>query len=196
MEFDCELAVDGAAVQPMVSWGTNPSQVVALDARIPDPAALATPEARAAAERALTYMGLAPGAAIAGQRLDRIFIGSCTNSRIEDLRVVADVVRGRSVAPHIRAMVVPGSGLVKRQAEAEGIDKVLRDAGFDWREPGCSMCVGMNADRLAPGERCAATSNRNFENRQGRGGRTHLMSPALAAASAIAGCIAAPADLG
>ena len=138
---------------------------------------------------------MTPGVAIAGLRLDRVFIGSCTNSRIEDLRVVAEVVRGRRVAPHVRAMVVPGSGLVKRQAEAEGIDRVLRDAGFDWREPGCSMCVGMNADRLHPGERCAATSNRNFENRQGRGGRTHLMSPALAAASAIAGCIAAPADL-
>ncbi|HWV59890.1 MAG TPA: aconitase family protein, partial [Sphingopyxis sp.] len=128
----------------------------------------------------------------AGQRLDRIFIGSCTNSRIEDLRVAADIVRGRHVAPHVRAMVVPGSGLVKRQAEAEGIADTLRAAGFDWREPGCSMCVGMNADRLNPGERCAATSNRNFENRQGRGGRTHLMSPALAAASAVAGCIASP----
>jgi len=127
--------------------------------------------------------------------IDRVFIGSCTNSRIEDLRVVAAVVEGRRVADHVRAMVVPGSGLVKRQAEAEGIDRILRAAGFDWREPGCSMCVGMNADRLLPGERCAATSNRNFENRQGRGGRTHLMSPALAAASAIAGCIADPASL-
>lgn len=190
--FDREIRVDARDVRPMVSWGTNPSQVVAIDARIPDPATLANVETRAAAERALAYMGLAPGAPIAGQRLDRVFIGSCTNSRIEDLRVVADVVRGHRVAPHIRAMVVPGSGLVKRQAESEGIDAVLRDAGFDWREPGCSMCVGMNADRLQRGERCAATSNRNFENRQGRGGRTHLMSPALAAASAIAGCIAAP----
>jgi 3-isopropylmalate/(R)-2-methylmalate dehydratase large subunit len=137
-------------------------------------------------------MDLEPGSPIAGQRLDRVFIGSCTNSRIEDLRAAAAVVRGRRVAPHVRAMVVPGSGLVKRQAEAEGIAATLRAAGFDWREPGCSMCVGMNADRLAPGERCAATSNRNFENRQGRGGRTHLMSPALAAASAIAGAIASP----
>lgn len=190
--FDRELRFDARDVRPMVSWGTNPSQVIAVDGLIPDPAALASADACGAAERALAYMDLAPGMAIAGQRLDRVFIGSCTNSRIEDLRVVAGIVRGRRVAPHVRAMVVPGSGLVKKQAEGEGIDRILRDAGFDWREPGCSMCVGMNADRLQPGERCAATSNRNFENRQGRGGRTHLMSPALAAASAIAGCIAAP----
>ena len=190
--FDREIRIDARDVRPMVSWGTNPSQVVAIDGCIPDPAALANADARAMAERALDYMDLMPGAAIAGQRLDRIFIGSCTNSRIEDLRIVADIVRGRRVAAHVRAMVVPGSGLVKKQAEEEGIDAVLRDAGFDWREPGCSMCVGMNADRLQPGERCAATSNRNFENRQGRGGRTHLMSPALAAASAVAGCIASP----
>ena len=190
--FDRELRVDACDVRPMVSWGTNPSQVVAIDGRVPDPAALTSAEARGAAERALAYMDLVPGAPIAGQPLDRVFIGSCTNSRIEDLRVVAEIVRGRRVAPHVRAMIVPGSGLVKRQAEDEGIDHVLRDAGFDWREPGCSMCVGMNADRLQAGERCAATSNRNFENRQGRGGRTHLMSPALAAASAIAGRIAAP----
>jgi 3-isopropylmalate/(R)-2-methylmalate dehydratase large subunit len=189
--FDRELRVDARDVRPMVSWGTNPSQVVAIDGLVPDPAALTSAEARAAATRALAYMDLTPGVPIAGLRLDRVFIGSCTNSRIEDLRIVAEVVRGRRVAPHVRAMVVPGSGLVKRQAEEEGIDRVLRDTGFDWREPGCSMCVGMNADRLQPGERCAATSNRNFENRQGRGGRTHLMSPALAAASAIAGCIAA-----
>jgi 3-isopropylmalate/(R)-2-methylmalate dehydratase large subunit len=190
--FDREVRIDAREVRPMVTWGTNPSQVVAIDGRVPDPAMLGHAEMRAAAERALGYMGLAPGEAIAGQRLDRVFIGSCTNSRIEDLRIVAAVARGHRVAPHVRAMIVPGSGLVKRQAEAEGLDLILRDAGFDWREPGCSMCVGMNADRLQPGERCAATSNRNFENRQGRGGRTHLMSPALAAASAIAGCIAAP----
>ncbi len=190
--FDREMRVDARDVRPMVSWGTNPSQVAPIDGRVPDPAALTNAEARGAATRALAYMDLTPGVPIAGLRLDRVFIGSCTNSRIEDLRIVAEVVRGRRVAPHVRAMVVPGSGLVKRQAEQEGIDRVLRDAGFDWREPGCSMCVGMNADRLLPGERCAATSNRNFENRQGRGGRTHLMSPALAAASAIAGCIAAP----
>ncbi|WP_447755563.1 3-isopropylmalate dehydratase large subunit [Sphingopyxis fribergensis] len=194
--FDRDLAFDAADVRPMVSWGTNPSQAVAVDARIPDPARLADADARSAAARALAYMDLTPGRTIAGTPLDRVFIGSCTNSRIEDLRIAADIVRGRTVARHIRAMVVPGSGLVKRQAEAEGIDAVLRAAGFDWREPGCSMCVGMNADALRPGERCAATSNRNFENRQGRGGRTHLMSPALAAASAIAGCIADPASLG
>ena len=193
--FDREVRVDAADVTAMVSWGTNPSQVVRIDGTIPDPASLSGAEARAAAERSIAYMDLAPGAPIAGTRIDRVFIGSCTNSRIEDLRVVADLVRDRRVAPHVRAMVVPGSGLVKRQAEAEGIDVVLRAAGFDWREPGCSMCVGMNADRLQPGERCAATSNRNFENRQGRGGRTHLMSPALAAASAIAGCIADPSML-
>jgi 3-isopropylmalate/(R)-2-methylmalate dehydratase large subunit len=193
--FDRELRIDADAVAPMVSWGTNPSQVIAIDGVVPDPACLADPDARAVAERALAYMGLTPGRPIAGTPIDRVFIGSCTNSRIEDLRVVAAVVEGRRVADHVRAMVVPGSGLVKRQAEAEGIDRFLRAAGFDWREPGCSMCVGMNADRLLPGERCAATSNRNFENRQGRGGRTHLMSPALAAASAIAGCIADPAIL-
>ncbi|WP_188235663.1 3-isopropylmalate dehydratase large subunit [Sphingopyxis sp. LK2115] len=190
--FDREMRIDARDVRPMVSWGTNPSQVVPIDGCVPDPAALGSADARAAAARALTYMDLEPGSPIAGQRLDRVFIGSCTNSRIEDLRAAAAVVRGRRVAPHVRAMVVPGSGLVKRQAEAEGIAATLRAAGFDWREPGCSMCVGMNADRLAPGERCAATSNRNFENRQGRGGRTHLMSPALAAASAIAGAIASP----
>jgi len=193
--FDRELRIDAADVGPMVSWGTNPSQVVGIGGRIPDPGTLASPEARAAAERALSYMALVAGQPIAGTRLDRVFIGSCTNSRIEDLRVAAAIARGRRVAPHVRAIVVPGSGLVKRQAEAEGIDTILRAAGLDWREPGCSMCVGMNADRLLPGERCAATSNRNFENRQGRGGRTHLMSPALAAASAIAGCIADPASL-
>lgn len=193
--FDREVRVDATAVRPMVSWGTNPSQVIAVDAPIPDPATFPDVEERAVAERALAYMDLTPGTPIAGTRLDRVFIGSCTNSRIEDLRVVAGIARGRRVAPHVRAMVVPGSGLVKKQAEAEGIDRVLQSAGFDWREPGCSMCVGMNADRLQPGERCAATSNRNFENRQGRGGRTHLMSPALAAASAIAGCIADPASL-
>ena len=190
--FDRELRVDAAAVEPMVTWGTNPSQVVRIGERVPDPSDLPDLDARASAERALAYMGLAPGQPIADERLDRVIIGSCTNSRIEDLRIAAAVVRGRRVAPHIRAMVVPGSGLVKRQAEVEGLDVIFTSAGFDWREPGCSLCVGMNPDRLAPGERCASTSNRNFENRQGRGGRTHLMSPALAAASAIAGVIASP----
>ncbi|WOF44897.1 3-isopropylmalate dehydratase large subunit [Sphingopyxis indica] len=193
--FDHELWLDAAAVRPMVSWGTDPSQVVAIDGTVPDPAALAGADARTAAERALAYMDLTPGAPIAGTRLDRVFIGSCTNSRIEDLRTAAAVASGRKVAGHVRAMVVPGSGLVRRQAEEEGLDRIFRDAGFDWREPGCSLCVGMNPDRLNPGERCASTSNRNFENRQGRGGRTHLMSPALAAASAIAGCIADPSGL-
>ena len=194
--FEREVQIDAAGVRPMVSWGTNPSQVVPLGGLVPDPSAMANTELRAAAERALAYMDLAPGTPIANIRIDRVFIGSCTNSRIEDLRVAADIVRGRRVAPHVRAMVVPGSGLVKRQAEDEGIADILQAAGFDWREPGCSLCVGMNPDRLNPGERCAATSNRNFENRQGRGGRTHLMSPALAAASAIAGSIVSPKDLG
>jgi len=194
--FEREVQIDAAGVRPMVSWGTNPSQVVPVGGLVPDPSAMANTELRAAAERALAYMDLAPGTPIANIRIDRVFIGSCTNSRIEDLRVAADIVRGRRVAPHVRAMVVPGSGLVKRQAEDEGIADILQAAGFDWREPGCSLCVGMNPDRLNPGERCAATSNRNFENRQGRGGRTHLMSPALAAASAIAGSIVSPKDLG
>ncbi|WP_053556148.1 3-isopropylmalate dehydratase large subunit [Sphingopyxis sp. 113P3] len=194
--FEREVQIDAAGVRPMVSWGTNPSQVVPVGGLVPDPSAMANAERRAAAERALAYMDLAPGTPIANIRIDRVFIGSCTNSRIEDLRVAADIVRGRRVAPHVRAMVVPGSGLVKRQAEDEGIADILQAAGFDWREPGCSLCVGMNPDRLNPGERCAATSNRNFENRQGRGGRTHLMSPALAAASAIAGSIVSPEDLG
>lgn len=195
-QFDRELHIDAVDVGPMVSWGTNPSQVVGIGERVPVPGAMDDAEACASAYRALAYMDLVPGQPIAGQRLDRVFIGSCTNSRIEDLRVAAAVARGRTVASHVRAMVVPGSGLVKRQAEAEGLDAIFRAAGFDWREPGCSLCVGMNPDRLAPGERCASTSNRNFENRQGRGGRTHLMSPALAAASAIAGVIAAPQMLG
>lgn len=193
--FDREIRFDAAEIRPMVSWGTNPAQTVAVGGHVPDPAGMGSPADAAAAARALAYMDLAPGQPIRGLRLDRVFIGSCTNSRIEDLRVVAAIVRGRKVAPHVRAMVVPGSGLVKRQAEGEGLDAILREAGFDWREPGCSMCVGMNADRLQAGERCGATSNRNFENRQGRGGRTHLMSPATAAASAIAGCITDPASL-
>ena len=156
----------------------------------PSPEAFPSPDKRAAVVRALEYMGLEAGQPIASAKVDVVFIGSCTNSRIEDLRIAADIVRGRSVAPGVRAMVVPGSGLVKAQAEEEGLDEIFRAAGFDWREPGCSMCLGMNPDRLAPGERCASTSNRNFEGRQGRGGRTHLMSPAMAAAAALAGRIA------
>ncbi len=186
--FDREIEIDVSALTPMVTWGTSPQDVVAIDGRVPDPAEHEGPRAEQIA-RALTYMGLEPGQRIDAARVDRVFIGSCTNSRIEDLRAAADIARGRRVADHVRAMVVPGSGLVKDQAEAEGLDAVFREAGFDWREPGCSMCLGMNPDRLAPGERCASTSNRNFEGRQGRGGRTHLMSPIMAAAAAIAGHI-------
>jgi 3-isopropylmalate/(R)-2-methylmalate dehydratase large subunit len=186
--FDAEIEIDVTALTPMVTWGTSPQDVVAIDGRVPDPADFDGPRAEQIA-RALTYMGLEPGQRIDAARVDRVFIGSCTNSRIEDLRAAADIARGRRVADHVRAMVVPGSGLVKDQAEAEGLDAIFRAAGFDWREPGCSMCLGMNPDRLAPGERCASTSNRNFEGRQGRGGRTHLMSPEMAAAAAIAGHI-------
>src|SRR5690606_14438301 len=177
-------------IAPLVTWGTSPEDVIGVDQPVPAPETFATPDKRAAAERALEYMGLTAGQPITEARIDRVFIGSCTNSRIEDLRAAARIVEGRKVAPHVRAMVVPGSGLVKAQAEDEGLDEIFRAAGFDWREPGCSMCLGMNPDRLAPGERCASTSNRNFEGRQGRGGRTHLMSPPLAAAAAIAGRIA------
>jgi len=187
--FDREIVIDASAIAPTLTWGTSPDQALAIDAVAPDPDAIADPIAREAARRALAYMDLTPGQAFAGLKIDRVFIGSCTNSRIEDLRVAAEIVRDRSVAAHVRAMVVPGSGLVRAQAEAEGLDEVFRAAGFEWREPGCSMCLGMNPDRLAPGERCASTSNRNFEGRQGRGGRTHLVSPAMAAAAAIAGAL-------
>ncbi|MDB5450723.1 MAG: leuC [Phenylobacterium sp.] len=188
--FDREVRIDASAIAPLVTWGTSPEDVIAVTDRAPDPAALATPEKRASAERALEYMGLTAGQPITEAKVDVVFIGSCTNSRIEDLRQAAKVAEGRQVAAHVRAMVVPGSGLVKAQAEEEGLDQVFLAAGFEWREPGCSMCLGMNPDRLKPGERCASTSNRNFEGRQGRGGRTHLMSPAMAAAAAIAGHIA------
>ena len=187
--FDCEHRIDVTALVPMVTWGTSPQDVVAVTGEVPDPGRAPNPQS-AAIHRALDYMGLKPGQKIADARIDRVFIGSCTNSRIEDLRAAAAIAEGRQVAAHVRAMVVPGSGLVKAQAEEEGLDEIFRKAGFDWREPGCSMCLGMNPDRLAPGERCASTSNRNFEGRQGRGGRTHLMSPAMAAAAAIAGHIA------
>jgi 3-isopropylmalate/(R)-2-methylmalate dehydratase large subunit len=186
--FDKVVRLDAADIQPQITWGTSPEMVAGVDGRIPDPEAEREPVRRAAAERALAYMGLKAGTPITEIPLDKVFIGSCTNSRIEDLRVAAGVVRGRRVAPGIKlAMVVPGSGLVRRQAEAEGLDEIFRQAGFEWREPGCSMCLAMNADRLEPGERCASTSNRNFEGRQGQGGRTHLVSPAMAAAAAIAG---------
>jgi len=185
--FDREVAIDAAAVRPQVTWGTNPGMVVPLDGAVPDPSSLADLEARAAAERALAYMGLEPGTPIREIEVDRVFIGSCTNARIEDLRAAAAVIRGRRVHPSVRAMVVPGSAQVKRQAEAEGLDRVFTAAGFEWRRAGCSMCLGMNPDVLAPGERCASTSNRNFEGRQGAGGRTHLVSPEVAAATALAG---------
>jgi 3-isopropylmalate/(R)-2-methylmalate dehydratase large subunit len=186
--FDHVVHIDAASIQPQVTWGTSPEMVVSVDARVPNPDD-ERDEMRAIGMRnALKYMGLEAGTPIKDIRLDKIFIGSCTNSRIEDLRAAATVVSGRKVASNIKlAMVVPGSGLVKKQAEQEGLDKIFIAAGFEWREPACSMCLAMNADRLSPGERCASTSNRNFEGRQGQGGRTHLVSPAMAAAAAIAG---------
>ncbi len=186
--FDRELSLDARGILPQVTWGTSPEMVVPVDATVPDPEKEKDALRREGMERALVYMGLTPRTPITDIRLDKVFIGSCTNSRIEDLRHAAAVVKGRKVASSIRAaLVVPGSGLVKVQAEKEGLDRVFREAGFEWREPGCSMCLAMNADRLEPGERCAATSNRNFEGRQGAGGRTHLVSPAMAAAAAVAG---------
>ena len=185
--FDTEVTVDTSALSPQVTWGTNPGMVAPVTGRVPDPASLEGAANREAAERALAYMALEPGTAIEDIALDRVFIGSCTNSRIEDLRAAAAVVEGRSVVSTVRAMVVPGSTQVKLQAEREGLDAVFRQAGFEWRDAGCSMCLGMNPDILQPGERCASTSNRNFEGRQGRGGRTHLVSPQMAAAAAIEG---------
>ena len=193
--FDTEVHLDGADISPHVTWGTNPSHVARLDGVVPSPDEAADANGREAAARALAYMGLAAGTLIRDIPVDTVFIGSCTNSRIEDLRTAAEVARGRRVAPGMRTLVVPGSAQVKRQAEAEGLHEVLMAAGFDWREPGCSMCLGMNPDKISAGERCASTSNRNFEGRQGRGGRTHLVSPAVAAATAVAGHFAAPADL-
>jgi 3-isopropylmalate/(R)-2-methylmalate dehydratase large subunit len=193
--FDKEVVLDAAEIRPHVSWGTNPGQVASIDAAVPDPSRVADPVERDAAERALEYMGLAPGTPLREVAVDTVFIGSCTNSRIEDLRLAAAVAQGRRVASGVRTLVVPGSWAVKAQAEAEGLHQVLTEAGFDWRDPGCSMCLAMNPDKLAPGERCASTSNRNFEGRQGRGGRTHLVSPAVAAATAIAGHFATPDDL-
>jgi 3-isopropylmalate/(R)-2-methylmalate dehydratase large subunit len=187
-KFDREITLRAEDILPQVSWGTSPEMVLPVDGEVPDPEREKDAIKREGMERALQYMGLKPRTKITDIKLDKIFIGSCTNSRIEDLRIAAAVVKGRRVAPSVRlAMVVPGSGLVKAQAEKEGLDKVFKDAGFDWRQPGCSMCLAMNADRLEPGERCASTSNRNFEGRQGDGGRTHLVSPAMAAAAAVAG---------
>jgi 3-isopropylmalate/(R)-2-methylmalate dehydratase large subunit len=185
--FDRSLSIDAADMVPYVTWGTNPAQSVAVSERVPDPDSFSEPSQREAAARALDYMGLTAGTPVEDIRLDRVFIGSCTNARIEDLRAAAVVVGGRRVADGVNAMVVPGSTQVKNQAEAEGLDRVFTAAGFEWREAGCSMCLGMNPDILQPGERCASTSNRNFEGRQGRGGRTHLVSPAMAAAAAIEG---------
>jgi 3-isopropylmalate/(R)-2-methylmalate dehydratase large subunit len=193
--FDKSIRLDAGEIEPQLTWGTNPGQVIPLSGRVPSPDDFADPTERSAAERALEYMGLTPGTPMKDVPVDVIFIGSCTNARIEDLRAVAEVVRGRRVASGLRTFVVPGSHLVKAQAEAEGLDVIFSEAGLDWREPGCSMCLGMNPDTLAPGERSASTSNRNFEGRQGRGGRTHLVSPAVAAATAIAGQFASPDDL-
>jgi 3-isopropylmalate/(R)-2-methylmalate dehydratase large subunit len=185
--FDREVALDAATIAPMLTWGTSPEDATPIDGRVPDPAEIADGERRAAIVKLLEYKGLAPGTPMSGVPVDRVFIGSCTNARIEDLRHAARVANGRKVAPNVRAMVVPGSGLVKRQAEAEGLDRIFTSAGFEWREAGCSMCVGMNGDLVTSGERCASTSNRNFVGRQGKGARTHLLSPTMAAAAAVTG---------
>jgi 3-isopropylmalate/(R)-2-methylmalate dehydratase large subunit len=185
--FDAIVELKAEDIEPCVTWGTTPAQSVAVTGRVPDPNSTPDPRARELAERSLTYMDLKPGTAIEDISINRVFLGSCTNGRIEDLRAAAAVVRGKTVAKSVSAMVVPGSGLVKAQAEQEGLDRIFIDAGFEWRDAGCSMCLGMNPDFLLPGERCASTSNRNFEGRQGRGGRTHLVSPQMAAAAAIAG---------
>jgi 3-isopropylmalate/(R)-2-methylmalate dehydratase large subunit len=193
--FDTEYLIDAASLRPSVSWGTNPAQTIGIDDVVPEPSSFPDLSQREAATHALRYMGLKPGTAMRDIEVDTVFIGSCTNSRLEDLRAAAHVVKGRKVRDGMRAMVVPGSTQVKLDAEAEGLDLVFKEAGFDWRESGCSMCLAMNPDKLAPGERCASTSNRNFEGRQGKGGRTHLVSPAVAAATAIAGRFTTPDDL-
>jgi 3-isopropylmalate/(R)-2-methylmalate dehydratase large subunit len=194
--FDRTVQIDASSVRPHVTWGTNPAQVVTVDGAVPDPDAFDDPGAAEAARRALAYMGLSAGTPMRDVPVDTVFIGSCTNSRLEDLRAAAAVLEGRHVAAGVRALAVPGSGPVRAQAEAEGLDRLFTAAGFEWRLPGCSMCLAMNPDKLAPGERSASTSNRNFEGRQGRGGRTHLVSPAVAAATAVAGHFATPTDLG
>jgi 3-isopropylmalate/(R)-2-methylmalate dehydratase large subunit len=193
--FDREVVLDAATLTPYVTWGTNPGQALPLASSVPDPESFAEPDARAAAERALTYMDLKPGTALRDIAVDTVFVGSCTNGRIEDLRAAATVLQGRQVAPSVRMLVVPGSMAVRAQAEREGLDAVFTAAGADWRSAGCSMCLGMNPDKLSPGERSASTSNRNFEGRQGKGGRTHLVSPEVAAATAVTGHLATPADL-
>ncbi len=188
-KFDKEITLEGKDIMPMVTWGTSPQDVISIDGKIPNPESESDEDRKNSIERSLKYMGLKPGTAIKDVKIDKVFIGSCTNGRIEDLRDAARIIRDKKVAEHVYAMVVPGSGLVKQQAEQEGLDKVFKDSGFDWREPGCSMCLAMNADKLKPEERCASTSNRNFEGRQGRGGRTHLVSPGMAAAAAISGSL-------
>ncbi len=193
--FDAQVVIAAADIVPSLTWGTNPAQVVALDGAIPSPEESTDDDEREATQRALTYMGLTPGTPVRSIPVDVVFIGSCTNSRIEDLRAAAALARGRRVATGVRALVVPGSHRVKAQAESEGLDAIFRDAGFEWREPGCSMCLGMNPDQLKPEQRCASTSNRNFEGRQGRGGRTHLVSPEVAAATAVMGRFASPDEL-
>lgn len=194
-EFDTEIYVDAAALSPFVTWGTNPGQGVPLSEAVPDPELMSGDDERHAAEKALAYMDLRPGTPMRDIAVDAVFVGSCTNGRIEDLRAVAEVLRGRSVADDVRMLIVPGSMRVRAQAEAEGLDKIFIAAGAEWRQAGCSMCLGMNPDQLGPGERCASTSNRNFEGRQGKGSRTHLVSPAVAAATAVRGRLASPADL-
>ncbi|EGU41247.1 3-isopropylmalate dehydratase large subunit [Vibrio scophthalmi] len=186
-QFDAVVTLNAADIKPQVTWGTNPGQVIAVDAPIPSPASFADPVEKASAEKALAYMGLEAGKTLSDYTVDKVFVGSCTNSRIEDMRAAAEIAKGRKVASHVQALIVPGSEQVKAQAEAEGLDTIFKNAGFEWRLPGCSMCLAMNNDRLGPHERCASTSNRNFEGRQGRDGRTHLVSPAMAAAAAIAG---------
>ena len=194
--FDAELVIDASKLVPSITWGTNPAQVVALSGVVPSPDEFDDPDQKNATERSLAYMGLTPGTPVRDIEVDVVFIGSCTNSRIEDLRAAAAVVEGQRVASSVRALIVPGSHRVKKQAESEGLDKIFLDAGFEWREPGCSMCLGMNPDQLKVGQRSASTTNRNFEGRQGRGGRTHLVSPAVAAATAIKGHFAAPSEVG
>ncbi len=186
-KFDQEVEIKGDDISPMVTWGTSPQDVISVTGTIPDPEKEKNEDKKNSMKRSLNYMGLNPNTKITDVKIDRIFIGSCTNGRIGDLREAAKIIKGKKIAQHVNAMVVPGSGLVKQQAEEEGIDKIFKQAGFEWREPGCSMCLAMNADKLNPKERCASTSNRNFEGRQGRGGRTHLVSPVMAAAAAIEG---------
>ena len=193
--FDAEVVIDADTLEPFVTWGTNPGQGVSLSGEVPDPEDFTDDSAKAAAQRALTYMDLTPGTPLKEVPVDVVFLGSCTNSRIEDLRLAAEVVRGRTKAPNVEMMVVPGSQKVRLQAQEEGLDQIFKDFGADWRFAGCSMCLGMNPDQLAPGQRCASTSNRNFEGRQGKGGRTHLVSPVVAAATAVRGTLSAPSDL-